>query len=179
MKRLMTLWAALCLLVGLSLPVTAHADYPETLGDGKYVLVAARQGMGWYADRTSAAVHQYAPPNYTIAIQVITADFNTDGYHYDHINQNSPSRLRGTRTFTFRYHWHTKQLSYAVDGSNRWSSWNYDSPEDNTVAGGYSEIPFAAEVAFYEAYRMAFFGDTTNSGGFRVIPAEATLLYGK
>ncbi|MBR4491354.1 MAG: hypothetical protein IKO98_01705, partial [Bacteroidales bacterium] len=58
--------------------VTFANPYPATLDNGNLVLVDGGMGVGRYADRSSAAVERYEPPNYQIAISVVSVTFSED-----------------------------------------------------------------------------------------------------
>ena len=65
-----TAWLALVLM--LAMMATALANYPGTLDSGNLVLVDGGMGVGYYADRSSVQVEQYAPPIYQLAINVVS-----------------------------------------------------------------------------------------------------------
>ena len=66
-------------LATLLLSVVASANpYPTTLDNGNLVLVDGGMGVGRYADRSSVAVEQYAPPNYQIAISIINVGISNN-----------------------------------------------------------------------------------------------------
>ena len=65
--------AVLAALAMVLIMTTAFASaYPATLENGNLVLVDGGMGVGRYADRTSVMVEQYEPPNYQIAINLVS-----------------------------------------------------------------------------------------------------------
>lgn len=128
--------------------------YPATLDNGNLVLVDGGQGVGRYADRSSVVVQQYAPPNYQIAINVVTVFFSDDYWSRNRTYVGGPYRIESSRTLFFRYNWTRKSISY--ERSGRWLDWDVN--RDHSHADGDPLIPYTAEVAFVSSYNMRFFG---------------------
>ena len=57
---------------------TALANYPGTLDGGNLVLVDGGMGVGYYADRSSVQVEQYAPPKYQLAVNLVSVQFSDE-----------------------------------------------------------------------------------------------------
>ena len=68
-----TAWLTVVLM--FAMVATALANYPGTLDGGNLVLVDGGMGVGYYADRSSVKVEQYAPPKYRLAINVVGVEF--------------------------------------------------------------------------------------------------------
>ena len=142
----------------LLLSAVAFANpYPATLDNGNLVLVDGGMGVGRYADRSSVAVEQYAPPNYQIAISLVSITFSDDYWRQHDTYVGGPYRMGESSILRFRYNWNRKSVAY-VRGNN-WQDWDIN--RDYSHAEGEPLIPNAAEVAFVSAYNMRFFGDKT------------------
>lgn len=153
-----SLCAVLTVLLLLTmLAATALANYPGTLENGNLVLVDGGMGVGRYADRSSAAVEVYAPPNYQIAINVVSVEFSDDYWRNHGTYIGGPYTVGGSFTLRFRYNWNRKVIAYERDG--QWRAWDID--HDYSHAEGSPLIPYAAEVAFVSAYNMRFYDDKT------------------
>lgn len=153
----------------------AYADenYPDTMYTGDLLLVDGHMGTGFYADRSSVVVQNYAPPMYQIAINLVGIRFSEDYWEKHHTYIGGPYKVEWVETCYFRYNWNRKAISYLADG--RWLDWDIN--RNNTWAGGDPRIPNTAEVAFVTAYNMRFFDKTTGSRPdsryrFRVINDE-------
>ena len=144
----------------LMLVIVASANgagmYPETLENGKYVLVDGGMGVGKYIDRTTVMVENYNPPYYQIAIKMVGLEFS-DSYWREHETYiGSPYKEGYSDTVRFRYDWDKKIVSY--ERGNKWLDWDIN--HDYSHAEGAPFIPNAAEVAFVAAYNMRFFDQT-------------------
>ncbi len=145
-------------LATLLLSVVASANpYPTTLDNGNLVLVDGGMGVGRYADRSSVAVEQYAPPNYQIAISMVSVTFSDEYWRQHDTYVGGPYRMGESFLLRFRYNWDRKSVAY-IRGDN-WQDWDIN--RDYSHAEGEPLIPNGAEVAFVSAYNMRFFGDKT------------------
>ena len=145
-------------LATLLLSAIAFANpYPATLDNGNLVLVDGGMGVGRYADRSSVAVEQYAPPNYQIAISLVSITFSDEYWRQHDTYVGGPYRMGESFPLRFRYNWDRRSVAY-IWGSN-WQDWDIN--RDYSHAEGEPLIPNAAEVAFVSAYNMRFFGDKT------------------
>ena len=152
MKRcLRTAWLALVLM--LAMMATAMANYPGTLDSGNLVLVDGGMGVGYYADRSSVQVEQYAPPRYQLSINVVSVTFSDEYWRSHETYIGGPYTMGDSFTLKFRYNWDRKVISYQR-GEN-WLDWDIN--HDYSHAEGDPMIPFTAEVAFVSAYNMRFF----------------------
>ena len=71
MKRIAVLFLGLFVFAASSV---AFANYPTYLnGNRDLILCDGHMGMGYYVDRTSLVVQKYEPPQYIIAVNVVTA----------------------------------------------------------------------------------------------------------
>ncbi len=131
--------------------------YPATLDNGNLVLVDGGMGVGRYADRSSVAVEQYAPPNYQIAISMVSVIFSDEYWRQHDTYVGGPYKIGESFPLRFRYNWDRKSVAY-IRG-DRWQEWDIN--HDYSHAEGEPMIPNAAEVAFVSAYNMRFFGDKT------------------
>ena len=142
----------------LLLSAVAFANpYPATLDNGNLVLVDGGMGVGRYADRSSVAVEQYAPPNYQIAISLVSVTFSDEYWRQHDTYVGGPYKMGESFLLRFRYNWNRKSVAY-VRGNN-WQDWDIN--RDYSHAEGEPLIPNAAEVAFVSAYNMRFFGNKT------------------
>ena len=117
---------------------TALANYPGTLDGGNLVLVDGGMGVGYYADRSSVQVEQYAPPKYQLAVNLVSVQFSDEYWRKHETYIGGP---------------YTKGDSF----TQTWLDWDVN--RDYCHAEGDPMIPFAAEVAFVSAYNMRFFND--------------------
>ena len=147
----------LTLVTLLLLSAAAFANYPATLDNGNLVLVDGGMGVGRYADRSSVAVERYAPPDYQIAINLVSVTFSDDYWRQHETYIGGPYKLGDVFTLRFRYHWGRKSIAYL--SGNQWQDWDIN--RDYSHAEGDPMIPNTAEVAFVSAYNMKFFGDKT------------------
>ena len=159
MKRICKISLWVLLLAFLYSPTTfARTMYDETLNDGALVLVVGHMGHGRYADLSSVVVQQEAPPEYRIAINVVTIQFSDDYFREYKTYAGSPFTIRNTTQYVFRYHLNSKTIWHYSERLNKWVLWDID--RDNTRADGQPLIPYTAEAAFAAAYDMRFFDDT-------------------
>ena len=149
--------ATLTLITLLLLSAAAFANYPATLDNGNLVLVDAGMGVGRYADRSSVAVERYAPPDYQIAINLVSVNFSDDYWRQHETYIGGPYTLGDVFTLRFRYHWGRKSIAYQF--GQQWQDWDIN--RDYSHAEGDPMIPNTAEVAFVSVYNMKFFGDKT------------------
>lgn len=149
--------ATLTLITLLLLSAAAFANYPATLDNGNLVLVDAGMGVGRYADRSSVAVERYAPPDYQIAINLVSVNFSDDYWRQHETYIGGPYTLGDVFTLRFCYHWGRKSIAYQF--GQQWQDWDIN--RDYSHAEGDPMIPNTAEVAFVSAYNMKFFGDKT------------------
>ena len=153
--RTMMKTVVLVCLAMLLLSAAVFANYPATLDNGNLVLVDGGMGVGRYADRTSVVVERYAPPDYQIAINVVSVTFSDDYWRQHETYVGGPYTLGDVFTLRFRYDWDRKSIAYQF--GQQWKDW--DIHRDYSHAEGDPLIPNTAEVAFVSAYNMKFFGD--------------------
>lgn len=127
--------------------------YPATLQGGDLVLVDGGMGVGRYADTTSVVVSKYAPPEYQIAINVVSVTFSEEFWQEHETYVGGQYTIGASYSMAFRYNWIMKTISYQRDG--KWFEWDIN--RDHSHAGGEPLIPYTAEVAFATAYNMRFF----------------------
>ena len=147
--------AWLTLVLMLAMVATALANYPSTLDSGNLVLVDGGRGVGYYADRSSVKVEKYAPPEYLLAINVVSVEFSDEYWRSHETYIGGPYTMGNRFTLKFRYNWDRKVISY--QRGETWLDWEVN--RDYSHAEGDPMIPFAAEVAFVSAYNMRFFND--------------------
>ena len=152
-----TLTATLTMVLILLSAVAFANPYPATLDNGNLVLVDGGMGVGRYADRSSVAVERYAPPDYQIAISMVSVTFSDEYWRSHGTYVGGSYKVGEPFTLHFRYNWDRKSVTY-IRGE-RWQDW--DTNHDYSHAEGEPLIPNAAEVAFVSAYNMRFFGDKT------------------
>ena len=148
-----TAWLTVVLM--FAMVATALANYPGTLDGGNLVLVDGGMGVGYYADRSSVQVEQYAPPKYQLAVNVVGVEFSDEYWRSHETYIGGPYTKGDSFTLTFRYNWDRKVISY--QRGETWLDWDVN--RDYCHAEGDPMIPFAAEVAFVSAYNMRFFND--------------------
>ena len=155
MRRCMrTAW--LTMVMVLAMVATALANYyPDTLDNGNLVLVDGGMGSGYYADRSSVQVEQYAPPQYQLSIKVVGVAFSDEYLRSHGTYIGGPYTMGDGITFKFCYNWDRKVISY--QRGETWLDWDVN--HDYSHAEGNPMIPYAAEVAFVSAYNMRFFDD--------------------
>ena len=154
MRRCMrTAWFTLILL--LAMVATALANYPGTLDSANLVLVDGGMGVGYYADRSSVQVEQYAPPKYQLAIKVVGVTFSDEYWRNHGTYIGGPYTMGESFILTFRYNWDKKVISY--QRGETWLDWDVN--HDYCHAEGDPMTPYTAEVAFVSAYNMRFFDD--------------------
>lgn len=140
--------------------------YPATLGDGDFILVDGGMGVGRYADKKSVYVHEYKPPFYQIQINIVPVTFSDEYFKQNGNYIGSPYNAGEYYTLTFRYNWDTKTI-FTQNLEGIWKNWDIN--RHYSHAEGNPLIPNAAEVAFFTAYHMKFFGNMRNSGGYPVV----------
>lgn len=148
-----------------SAAASAESTYPPTLNNGNLVLVDGGMGVGQYADKDSVDVERYAPPFYELSIDIFPVQFSDKYYRENNTYIGGPYVLGEPFRLYFRYNWDTRTVFNRQD--KIWKVWdvnrNYSHAEGNPL------IPYAAEVTFVHAYNLKFFGNMTNSNGYRVI----------
>ena len=143
----------------------AESPYPQTLENGSFICVDGGMGVGRYADKNSVSVDKYAPPFYELSIDIYSISFS-DAYYREHGTYiGGDYTISDSYRLNFKYNWDTETVFHKQSGI--WKVWdlnrNYSHAEGNPL------IPNAAEVAFYSAYRMKFFGDKLNGDGYPVV----------
>lgn len=158
MKRKLVLMAFMVISVlAMMAPCFASEIYPDTLDNGNLVLVDAHRGVGTYADRSSVVVQKYSPPDYQIAINVISVIFSEDYYGVQKTYRKGPYTKDKVSTHYFRYNWNRKSVAF-LNYMNVWVDWDIN--RDNCHADGDPFVPNTAETAFVSAYNMRFYGNT-------------------
>ncbi|MBO6179956.1 MAG: hypothetical protein J6O04_12350 [Selenomonadaceae bacterium] len=155
LRRIKT--AMLTVAIILLAEVTFANPYPATLDNGNLVLVDGGMGVGRYADRSSVAVERYAPPNYQIAISVVSVTFSDEYWRQHDTYVGGPYKIGEPFLLRFCYNWDRKSVAY--NWGDNWQDWDIN--RDYSHAEGEPLIPNAAEVAFVSAYNMRFFDDIT------------------
>lgn len=148
MKKIMSLLFSLMV---LSIAAIASANYPSYLnGDKNYILVDGHMGTAWYVDRSSLKVQKYAPPEYTIDVNVVTArsaiDDERDFY------EGGQGVIVSIMEYRFNYNWDTRRMY-----QDSYGKLDYLDPCGSWAASGI-RMP-AGEMAFYLAYKLKFYGD--------------------
>ena len=120
----------------------AHANYPNYLNrDRNFILSDGHMGTGWYVDKSSLVVQQYAPPIYRIAVNLVWVPDADRG-------NGNPSEVE---TNYFLYNWDTRSMYVLRDGT-----WNYIPHNGSFAQSGIVEP--TGEMVFYIAYHMPFYG---------------------
>lgn len=133
------------------LPLNAAADnlYPDYLnGDSNYILCDGHMGYAWYVDRSSLTVQKYEPPQYIIAVNVVTVP-NAD---------RGNTAISEVRTYRFFYN---SDLGQMYVDSRLNDNWRYLDPNGCWAETGI--VMPAGEIAFALAYHMKFYGVYSDS----------------
>ena len=170
MKNALKIFIAAVIIFSISSSAALAADmYPPTLGDGDFILVDGGMGVGRYADKKSVYVHEYKPPFYQIQIHIVPVTFSDEYFKQNGNYIGSPYNAGEYYTVTFRYNWDTKTV-FTQNLEGIWKNWDIN--RHYSHAEGNPLIPNAAEVAFFTAYHMKFFGNMRNSGGYPVVSED-------
>ena len=149
MKRIIMLLVGISMLV---LPAAVSANYPMYLnGDRNFIRCDGHMGTAWYVDRTSLVVQKYEPPQYIIAVNVLTARSaigNEDDFY-----SGGSGTVTDVCTMRFLYDWDACAMYAWSDAEMDW----YYLPPGGSWAETGITMP-AGEIAFYLAYRMKFYG---------------------
>ena len=136
----------------LALPVVTSANYATYLnGDRNFILCDGHMGTAWYVDASSLNVLRYEPPEYVIAVDVVTARSavgNEDDFY-----SGGSGMVTDVRTMRFLYDWDACAM-YAWNDAEM--DWYYLPPGGSWAETGIT-MP-AGEIAFYLAYHMKFYG---------------------
>lgn len=144
---------------------SAESPYPQTLEDGNLICVDGGTGVGYYADKNSVSMDKYAPPFYELSIDIIPVSFS-DQYWREHGTYiGGPYVMGESLRLNFRYNWDSKTLFHKRN--DIWTVWDVN--RSYSHAEGNPMIPNSAEVAFYSAYHMNFFGNKLNGDGYPVV----------
>ena len=147
MRNKRTLICVLMLLCMMMLSATAFAGYSSHLGgDSNFILCDGHMGTAWYVDRSSLNVQQYAPPEYTIAVNVCTVP-NAD---------QGNTAISKVSTMRFFYNYNARSMFIDRNGS-----WRHLNPNGSWAETGIT-MP-AGEIAFYLAYHMRFYNCYDNA----------------
>ena len=106
-------------------------------------------GVAWYVDRSSLNVEKYAPPEYVIEVNVVTAD-SAIGDEWDFYS-GGQGKITDVRIYWFYYNWNTKRMYQDQNGNL-----SYIDPWGPWASTGVT-MP-AGEMAFYPAYNLKFYG---------------------
>ncbi len=165
MKNLLKIFLA-AMLIFFSSTAFAENMYPETLDNGNLILVDGGMGVGRYADRQSVEVLNYAPPFYQISIELFSVIFSDEYFRQNDTYIGGPYKIGDSYTMDFRYNWDTKTI-FSKNYEGIWKNWDIN--HSYSHAEGNPLIPNAAEVAFFAAYNMRFFGNMRNAEGYSVV----------
>ena len=150
MKKILLL--PIFLLLALTASPEAHANYSTYLNeDRNFILVDGHMGTAWYVDRSSLTVQRYEPPDYIIAVNVVSAQSAIDDERdfYD----GGEGVVIGIKTYLFSYDWNRRRM-YVDNGSQ---GWKYLNPWGCWAECGI-HMP-TGEMAFALAYGLRFYGE--------------------
>ena len=149
MKRIIMLIVGISM---LALPAAVSANYPTYLnGDRNFIRCDGHMGTAWYVDASSLNVLRYEPPEYVIAVNVVTAR-SAIGDEDDFYSGGS-GMVTDVRTMRFLYDWDACAM-YAWNDAEM--DWYYLPPGGSWAETGIT-MP-AGEIAFYLAYHTKFYG---------------------
>lgn len=131
------------------------ANYPTYLnGDRNFILCDGKMGTAWYVDRSSLNVHRYNPPNYIIAVNVVSAS-SAIGSEEDFYTRGGRGKIDSVKTYRFYYN--SNDIKMYVE--NKPNDWVYLNPDGSWADTGI-RMP-AGEIAFALAYNKKFYGNLT------------------
>lgn len=165
MKFLINFFMVAAVLIFSNSSALAKDIYPETLEEDVLILVDGGMGVGRYADKNSVSVDRYAPPFYELSIDVYSVNFSDEYYKDNGTYIGGPYKIGESFRLYFKYNWDSRTVFTKQDGI--WKVWDLN--RHYSHAEGNPLIPNSAEVAFYSAYRMKFFGDKVNGDGYPVV----------
>lgn len=118
--------------------------YPEHLnGDSNYILCDGHMGSAWYVDRSSLNVQKYAPPQYIIAVNVVT------------VNDADKGNTAISKVKTYRFFYNSDFVRMYID-RNLNDNWSYINPDGSWAETGI--VMPTGEIAFALAYGYKFYG---------------------
>jgi len=121
--------------------------YPAHLnGDRNYILCDGNQGYGRYINRNSLSVKKYAPPEYIIAVEVVTVPDADMG----------KVKISERVQYGFLYNYNQRKMYVIVDSDHDGYAWVYLDPNKQT--SGTRVTTSIGEMAFYLAYKIPFYG---------------------
>lgn len=124
--------------------VMAYGSYPAHLnGDDTFILCDGHMGTAWYVDRSSLTVQSYAPPQYIIAVNVVSVNKADEGN----------TSIASVRTCRFFYNYAERRMYVDRTGD---SDWRYLDPRGCWAETGI--VMPAGEIAFALAYQLKFYG---------------------
>lgn len=152
MKRLFINMGLFLWLVIGGVMIAGAESYPVYLNeDRNYILCDAYKETAWYLDRSSLNVQKYDPPQYIIAVNVVTVpDADRGG-----------TDINGVRTFRFFYNYELKRMYVDLSLTD---AWRYLDPNGDWAATDISlpvgELSFALayNMKFYDSYDDSFYG---------------------
>lgn len=129
----------------LMISTAVASPYPDHLnGDPNYILCDGHMGVAWYVDRSSLNVQKYAPPQYIIAVNVVTVpDADKGGTAISQVK-------------TYRFFYNSDLVRMYVD-RNLNDDWSYIDPNGSWAQTGI--IMPTGEIAFALAYNYKFYGN--------------------
>lgn len=143
MKKIISVLAVMFVMLTAAVAM-ASSNYPDHLaGDDNFIICDGHMGTAWYIDRSSLVVEKYEPPQYIIAVNVVTVD-NAD---------RGNTEINKVRTFRFFYN--SDKCEMYVDRDNN-DNWRYLKPLGSWAESGVS-MP-AGEIAYALAYNVKFYG---------------------
>lgn len=149
LKRLILILVGMVI---LAFSAVTSANYPTYLnGNRNLILCDGHMGVAWYVDRTSLNVQRYDPPQYIIAVNVVTASsaYNNEEDFYN----GGKGRITDVKTMRFFYNWNLREMYIDTTGKD---GWRFLPPMGSWAETGVSKP--AGEIAFYLAYKMKFYG---------------------
>ena len=142
MKKLVISFMAVFMMM---MSTTFASPYPDHLnGDPNYILCDGHMGVAWYVDRSSLNVQKYAPPQYIIAVNVVTVPDADKG-------STAISQVK-----TYRFFYNSDLVRMYLD-RNLNDDWSYIDPNGSWAQTGI--IMPTGEIAFALAYNYKFYGN--------------------
>lgn len=142
MKKLIISFMAVFMLM---ISTAFASPYPDHLnGDPNYILCDGHMGVAWYVDRSSLNVQKYAPPQYIIAVNVVTVPDADKG------------SMAISQVKTYRFFYNSDLVRMYLD-RNLNDDWSYIAPNGSWAQTGI--VMPTGEIAFALAYNYKFYGN--------------------
>ncbi len=138
-----TLFPTICFASTEDMLEDIWSNYSIQSSDENFIRAGGGMGYIWCVDKSSLVVQKYAPPEYLIAVNIVS---------YGNYLSKLP-RNWSVRTYQFSYNYKTQKMYFKQDDNKRWV---YLDKNENWDRSTWFMLP-AGEIAFYIAYNMSFY----------------------